>query len=112
MKALPDLTGMDITNAAASKVVIDSFLIKISFALSTSILGIMLSIVMSFMNALLSPESTYMEIVDSFKSATELLWNKSENNLTDFQEGLRSDREIEAENAFELAIANMHTSRA
>ncbi len=49
MKALPELTAMDITNAEASKLVIDVFLIKISFALST-ILGIVLSIVMSFMN--------------------------------------------------------------
>ncbi len=108
MKALPELTGMDITNAAASKVVIDSFLIKISFALSTSILGIILSILMSFLNTLLSPESTYMEIVDSFKSATEILWNKCENNQLENLEYKKSDRESDAEDAFELAIANMY----
>ncbi len=108
MKALPELTGMDITNAAASKVVIDSFLIKISFALSTSILGIILSILMSFLNTLLSPESTYMEIVDSFKSATEILWNKCENNQLENLEYIKSDRESDAEDAFELAIANMY----
>ncbi|MGD8421391.1 MAG: MotA/TolQ/ExbB proton channel family protein, partial [Gammaproteobacteria bacterium] len=66
MRALPELTAMDITNAEASKVVIDNFLIKISFALSTSILGIVLSIIMSFMNTLLSPTNTYVEIVDAF----------------------------------------------
>ncbi|MCP4433647.1 MAG: hypothetical protein GY806_21925 [Gammaproteobacteria bacterium] len=111
MKALPELTGMDITNAEASKAVIDSFLIKISFALSTSILGIVLSILMSFLNTLLSPESTYMEIVDSFKSATEILWNKSEHNEVNPADSQKSDREVEAEDAFQLAIANMYAKR-
>jgi len=111
MKALPELTAMDITNAEASKAVIDSFLIKISFALTTSILGIVLSIIMSFLNTLLSPESTYMEIVDSFKSAIEILWNKCENNQVENLEHQKSDRESEAEDAFELAIANMYAKR-
>jgi len=109
MKALPELTAMDITDAAASKAVIDSFLIKISFALTTSILGIILSIMMSFLNTLLSPESTYVEIIDSFKSATEILWNKCENNELDNQPDAGSSRESEAEDAFELAIASMYS---
>lgn len=111
MKALPDLTAMDVTNAVASKAVIDSFLIKISFALSTSILGIMLSIIMSFLNTLLSPETTYMEIVDAFKSSTEILWNKSENNEVVRHADFASNREAEAEDAFELAIASIYSGR-
>ena len=111
MKALPELTGMDITDAAASKVVIDSFLIKISFALTTSILGIILSIIMSFLNTLFSPESTYMEIIDSFKSATEILWNKSANNKIKDPSRKKTDRESDAEDAFELAIANMYAKQ-
>lgn len=111
MRALPELTAMDITDAAASKAVIDSFLIKISFALSTSILGIILSILMSFLNALLSPESTYVEIIDSFKSAIEILWNKCENNQLNTDEESISFEESEAEDAFELAIANMYSRR-
>ena len=111
MKALPELTGMDITDAVASKAVIDSFLIKISFALSTSILGIILSVIMSFLNTLLSPESTYVEIIDSFKAVSEILWNKCEDNdLTNFGEVI-SERETEAEEAFEVAIANMYSKR-
>ena len=112
MRALPELTAMDITNAETSKVVIDSFLIKISFALSTSILGIVLSIIMSFMNTLLSPTSTYVEIVDAFNSAAEILWNKSENNESDSRDPIISDRESEAEDAFDLAIANLYAKRA
>jgi hypothetical protein len=112
MKALPELTAMDITNAEASKVVIDNFLIKISFALSTSILGIVLSIIMSFMNTLLSPTNTYVEIVDAFNSASEILWNKSENNEVDKRDSSISDRESEAVDAFDLAIAAVYARRA
>jgi len=112
MKALPELTAMDITNAEASKVVIDNFLIKISFALSTSILGIVLSIIMSFMNTLLSPTNTYVEFVDSFNSASEILWNKSETNEVDRRDSSISNRESEAIDAFDLAIANLYAKRA
>lgn len=111
MKALPELTGMDITNAVASKVVIDSFLIKISFALSTSILGIILSILMSFLNTFLSPENTYLEIIDAFKSATDILWNKCEDNELENKDESKTTRESEAEDAFELAVANMYSRR-
>ncbi|MDH3220696.1 MAG: MotA/TolQ/ExbB proton channel family protein [Gammaproteobacteria bacterium] len=112
MRALPELTAMDITNAEASKIVIDNFLIKISFALSTSILGIVLSIIMSFMNTLLSPTNTFVEIVDAFNSAAEILWNKSENNDTRGVDSGLSNRESEAVDAFDLAIANLHARRA
>jgi hypothetical protein len=112
MRALPELTAMDITNAAASKLVIDAFLIKISFALSTSILGIVLSITMSFMNTLMSPTNTYVEFVDAFNSASEILWNKSEHNEVSDHDSSLSDRESEAVDAFDLAIASLHAKRA
>ncbi len=112
MRALPELTAMDITDAEASKIVIDSFLIKISFALSTSILGIVLSVLMSFMNTLLSPTNTYVEIVDTLNSAAEILWNKSESNNTIGEKAELSEREAEAEEVFDLAIANLYARRA
>ena len=108
MKALPELTGMDITDAEASKVVIDSFLISIAFALSTSILGIILSVIMSFLNTLFSPDNTYLDIINSFKSATEVLWNKSDSNQMEELDEVKTDRETEAVDAFEIAIANMY----
>jgi len=112
MRALPELTAMDITDAEASKIVIDNFLIKISFALSTSILGIVLSIIMSFLNTLLSPTNTYIEIVDAFNSVSEIMWNKSENNEADNHGEGVSERESEAMEAFDLAVANLHARRA
>jgi hypothetical protein len=112
MKALPELTAMDITNAQASKIVIDNFLIKISFALSTSILGIVLSVIMSFMNTLLSPANTYVEIVDAFNSASEILWNKSEDNSFNGADSSLSNRESEAVDAFDRAVVNLHAAKA
>ena len=112
MKALPELTAMDITNAEASKIVIDGFLIKISFALSTSILGIVLSIVMSFLNTLLSPTNTYVETIDTFTSAIEIQWNKSlDNNVADVGNGL-TEREVEAADAFDVAVSELYAGRA
>lgn len=64
---------------------------------------------MSFLNTLLSPESTYVEIIDLFKSAIEILWNKCEDNELGNQPEVESTRESEAEDAFELAIANMYS---
>ena len=113
MRALPELTAMDITDAEASKLVIDSFLIKISFALSTSILGIVLSIIMSFMNTLLSPTNTYVEIIDMLNSTAEVLWNKSESNditVAEAETG-SGEREAEAEQVFDLAVANLYAKR-
>jgi uncharacterized membrane protein len=111
MKALPELTAMDITDAIASKAVIDSFLIKFSFPLSTSILGIILSIAMSFLNTLLSPESTYVEMIDSFKAAAEILWNKFEDNDLSNLGFSGTEGEVDAEKAFEVAIANMYSKK-
>ena len=66
---------------------------------------------MSFLNTLLSPESTYVEIIDSFKAATEILWNKCEDNNPISLNDDASDRDSESEEAFEIAIANMYSKR-
>ena len=64
------------------------------------------------MNTLLSPTNTYVEIVDAFNSASEILWNKSENNHAGGVDSSLSDRESEAVDAFDLAVANLHAQRA
>ena len=85
---------------------------KISFVLSTSTLGIVLSIIMSFMNTLLSPTNTRVEIIDAYDSASEIAWNKSENNDVSGIDTSLGNRESEAIDAFDLAIANIHARRA
>ncbi len=81
MKALPELGGMDLANGEQSKMVMDQFLLKISFAMSTSLMGIMLSVFLNFYNTLLSPDRKFIEIVERFENTMDLLWNRSSNNL-------------------------------
>ena len=64
------------------------------------------------MNTLLSPTNTYVEIVESFNSAAEIMWNKSLNNELVAVDDSLSDRESEAVDAFDLAIASLHAKRA
>ena len=80
MKALPELSGMDFGNVEAAQQVMDAFLLKISFSMSTSILGILLSVGMVMVNTLLSVEKAYMSTVDSFENAMDMIWNHSESN--------------------------------
>ncbi|MCY4523729.1 MAG: hypothetical protein OXB84_03210 [Halobacteriovoraceae bacterium] len=91
MKALPELGGMDLTDIEGTKLVMDNFLLKISFSMSTSILGIILSVLMNIINTILSPEKLFTQIVDRYENSLDILWNRCENNdipdnLEDFDE--------------------------
>jgi hypothetical protein len=80
MKALPELGGMDLTNVEQTKMVMDGFLLKISFSMSTSIIGIVLSVAMSIFNTVLSPEKLFIDIVERFETNLDHLWNVSSSN--------------------------------
>lgn len=80
MKALPELGGMNLSDVEGSKLIMDNFLLKISFSMSTSIVGIILSVSMSLLNTFLSCEKVYMESVDRFSSELDYLWNMSSSN--------------------------------
>lgn len=80
MKALPELGAMDISNVEASQKVMDTFLLKMSFSMSTSILGIILSAVTSVLNTVFSAEKVFVNAVERFENNLDLLWNHSDNN--------------------------------
>lgn len=80
MKALPDLGTMDLNDVEGTKLVMDQFLLKVSFSMSTSLVGIMLSVVANFVNTFFSPEKTFVETVDRLESSLDKLWNVSTNN--------------------------------
>lgn len=80
MKALPELGGMNLADVEGSKLVMDNFLLKISFSMSTSIIGIILSVTMSLANTFFSCEKVYMETVERLESELDTLWNMSTNN--------------------------------
>lgn len=90
MKALPELGGMNLSDVEGSKLVMDNFLLKISFSMSTSIIGIILSVTMQLTNTFFSCEKAYMETVERLENEMDTLWNMSSSNklpneLTSFE---------------------------
>lgn len=81
MKALPALGNMELSDPAGTKEVMDIFLLKISFSMSTSIVGILLSVAMTSVNTIFSPEGPYYKLVNQFTNTMNLIWNETKTNL-------------------------------
>lgn len=108
MKALPDLGEMKLTDVEGTKMIMDQFLLKISFAMSTSIVGILFSVSMSFLNSVLNPKKLFVRVVERFEHTLDILWNRSDNNrvpdkLKEFDEH-RDPIEALAEQAIEAEL--------
>lgn len=80
MEALPSLSGMDVMDGAATKKIMDEFLVKIAFSMTTSVVGIALSVSLTMFFAALSPEKLFMRVVHRFERAMYRLWHSSSNN--------------------------------
>lgn len=80
VNGLPKLGGMNLQDIETTKQVMDSFLFEVSFAMNASIVGIFLSVVMTFVNTILSPEKKFVDMVDRFENSLDLLWYRSDNN--------------------------------
>ena len=77
---LQELGGMNLQDLEASKNVMDRFLHEISFAMQTSIAGIIFSLMAHVVNVIFSPERSYVSMIDRFESSLDLLWYRSDNN--------------------------------
>lgn len=80
MKALPELGSMNLNDVEATKAVMDTFLLKISFSMSTSVVGIFFSVTMGLINTFLSCEKVYMETVERLENEFDKIWNMSASN--------------------------------
>ena len=103
MQALPELGGMDLSNVEKTKQIMDAFLLKVAFAMSTSIVGIVFSVGLNIVNTVYSPEKVYISMVDRFENSLNLIWNSCKNNdlpkdLESFNEH-RDAKEVLAENS-------------
>ena len=110
MGALPTLNEMDLTNVEQANEVMGRFLDNIAFSMSTSIIGIILSVCMTFLNTLLDPEKIFLKTINKFENTMELLWDCCENNalpqdIPDFDE-FRDPIEALAENAVEHEVGS------
>ena len=91
MQALPELGAMDIRDPESTKLVMDTFLAKIAFSMSTSTVGILLSVVTTVYNNFLSPERLFIKVVDRFERNLFRLWSRCSDNrlpeeIPDFNE--------------------------
>ncbi|MBT4791689.1 MAG: hypothetical protein HON90_08975 [Halobacteriovoraceae bacterium] len=81
MGALPELGNMKLEDVEGAKVIMDNFLNSIAFSMSTSIIGIIVSVLMTFANTLFDPEKVFMKSVNKVENAMELLWDTCDNNV-------------------------------
>jgi hypothetical protein len=49
--------------------------------MSTSIIGIILSVSITIVNALFAPERVFCDVIERFENTLELLWNRSSHNM-------------------------------
>jgi len=80
MATLPMLSDIDPTNVELTKTVMDGFLKGLTYSMGKSVLGIVLSVSMTFLNTVFSPEGMYINMVNKFTSSLEFLWNDTETN--------------------------------
>jgi hypothetical protein len=116
MKALPELGGMDLNDVESTKTIMDGFLLRVSFSMRTSIIGILLSVVMSLVNTVMSGDKLFIGIVDRFENALDILWTRStSNDLTlgniEFNEH-KDPMEALAEQAIESELSTKTKSAA
>lgn len=77
---LQELGTMNLADLENTKNIMDRFLHEISYAMKTSIFGIIFSLMAHVSNVILSPERSYSSMIDRFESALDLLWYRSDNN--------------------------------
>ncbi len=80
VKGLPSLGKMNLQDMALTKQVMDQFLFEISFAMNSSIIGIMFSVCMTITNSMFNPERVYERVVDRIEASLELLWHRCDSN--------------------------------
>ncbi len=81
MGALPELGNMKLDDVEGAKMIMDNFLKSISFSMSTSIIGIIVSVIMTFFNTLMDPEKLFLKTINKFENSMELLWDCCESNI-------------------------------
>jgi hypothetical protein len=106
---LQELGTMNLQDLENTKNIMDRFLHEISFAMQTSIVGIIFSLLSHVTNVIMSPERAYVSLVDRFESSLDLLWYRSDNNKypeneKPFDEN-RDSAEVLAEDAVSSDIA-------
>jgi len=80
IKGLPALGTMDVTDPVASKAVMDEFLNRISFAMTSSVMGIFYSVLMTVSNTAMAPQGVYSSVINKISGSLDFLWNETDTN--------------------------------
>ncbi len=80
MDGLPKLSMMDLSDTEGSKLIMDTFLLKISFSMSASITGIMVSVTTTLFNTVFAVEKVFIDMVERFENTLDMVWDRSMDN--------------------------------
>lgn len=112
---LAELGTMNLQDVENTKNIMDRFLSEISFAMKTSIVGIVFSLLSHITNVIFSPERSYVSMVDRLESALDLLWYRSDNNKFPVEDGNfdehRDPVEALAEEALNREVGKIEIAR-
>lgn len=110
MHALPQLSGMDLSDGEKTKTVMDGYLTQVAYSLSASIFGILLSVLTNVYQNFCDPEGLFISIVDRYSSALTVLWNRCSVEpgtvfLEETEEDFATEEEAFAHEAVERQLA-------
>ncbi len=110
MQGLPELSAMDLNDPEKTKMIMDTFLTEVSTSMFSSVTGIFLSVTMTLVNTAFSPERRFVDIVDRFENALDLLWNYSYSN--EVPTGMKQfDENVDPAEALASAALNSELDR-
>ena len=80
MEGLHSLTSIDIADVEGTQSIMNRFLSHVAFSMTTSIVGIILSVTMTLINTIFSPEKLFIGLVERYENTLDIIWNRSANN--------------------------------
>ncbi len=115
VNGLPKLGGMSLEDVERSKQVMDAFLFEVAFAMNSSIMGILFSVLATIANTLMAPEKVFVSMVDRFENSLDLLWYRSDNNTYPAENGQfeenRDPNDVLAEESLTAEIGKTNRKR-
>jgi hypothetical protein len=99
MMGLPELTNMDLSDAAMTKKTMDAFLTNIAYSMNTSPVGIVLCVCMNIFNSLFDADDLEDEFSEKLKSCLALTWrevlsNKKKKHLSSVNHHGNDEEEV------------------
>jgi hypothetical protein len=102
---IPQLKGMDPTNAEVAKSTMGFFLDNMAFSLNTSVVGILFSVCLTVINSVFSSKQLHNECVHKLVHGLELVWRETLHNQTNPSEAFTEEAPAEEVPPLPMKIA-------